>query len=325
MRRAAGGGGSLFRAVSIGSTWFWLGAFALLPWLALFLVSLLDRSDVDFFIPVLTLKNYQQLLGPVFLNVLRDSLWLAFLSTLVCLLVGYPFAYRIAKAGPKWRHWLLLLVIIPFWTNSLIRTYALILMLGAQGMINKALLGLGLIDSPLRMMYTDFAVFLGLTYTLLPFMVLPLYASIEKLDPKLVEAAKDLGAGNMRAFWHITLPLTLPGIVAGCMLVFLPALGMFYVPEILGGSKNLLLGTYIKDQFLVTRNWPLGAAASSVLTLLLAIMAVLYRLSSVRFGGKGRKDLLPGDLHGEGGAPPPEQGREQDRFAPAAARNAGGV
>ena len=315
MRRAAGG--SLFRTISIGTTWFWLGAFALLPWLALFLVSLLDRSDVHFFIPVLTLQNYQQLLGPVFLNVLRDSLRLAFLSTLFCLLVGYPFAYYIARANPKWRPWLLLLVIIPFWTNSLIRTYSLILMIGAQGMVNKALLGLGIIDTPLRMLYTDFAVFLGLTYTLLPFMVLPLYASIEKLDTNLVDAAKDLGAGSMRAFWHITLPLTLPGIVAGCMLVFLPALGMFYVPEVLGGSKNLLLGTYIKDQFLVTRNWPLGAAASSVLTLLLVVMAVLYRLSSLRVGGKDRKGLLPSDLDGEDEA--------SARGKPTAARNAGGV
>ncbi|MCL1939112.1 MAG: ABC transporter permease subunit [Desulfovibrionaceae bacterium] len=323
MRRAAGGGGSLFRAVSIGSTWVWLGAFALLPWLALFLVSLLDRGETDFFIPVLTLKNYEELLGPVFLTVLWDSLRLALLSTLVCLLLGYPFAYRIAKAGPKWRPWLLFLVIIPFWTNSLIRTYALILIIGAQGMINKALMGLGLISAPLEMMYTDFAVFVGLTYTLLPFMVLPLYASIEKLDPKLVEAAKDLGAGSMRAFWHITLPLTLPGIVAGCMLVFLPALGMFYVPEILGGAKNLLLGTFIKNQFLVARNWPLGAAASSVLTLLLVVMAVLYRLSSLRVGGKDRKGLLPGGLDGEIGAPPPEQGR--GRSAPVTARNAGGV
>ena len=322
MRRDAGG--SLFRTISIGSTWIWLGVFALLPWLALFLVSLLDQTEVDFFIPVLTLKNYQALLGPVFLNVLRDSLWLAFLSTVFCLLVGYPFAYRIAKASPKWRPWLLLLVIIPFWTNSLIRTYSLILILGAQGMINKALLGLGIIDTPLRMLYTDFAVFVGLTYTLLPFMVLPLYVSIEKLDPKLVDAAKDLGAGTMRAFWHITLPLTLPGIVAGCMLVFLPALGMFYVPEILGGSKNLLLGTYIKDQFLLTRNWPQGAAASSVLTLLLVFMVLLYRLSTLRVSGKDRKGLLPGDLDGEDGAPSSARGkRGRDRAA--AVQNAGGA
>ncbi len=245
---------SLFRTISITSTWLWLGAFALMPTFALMLVSLLDKGEQDFFIPVLTLKNYEELLGPVFLTVFWDSVRLAALSTLVCLAIGYPFAYRIAKSKAKWRPWLLLLVIIPFWTNSLIRTYALILIIGAQGLLNKVLLAVGIINTPLEMMYTDFAVFIGLTYTLLPFMVLPLYASIEKLDSRLVDAAKDLGAGSLRAFWHITLPLTLPGIVAGCILVFLPSLGCFYVPEILGGAKNLLLGTFIKNQFLVANN-----------------------------------------------------------------------
>ena len=287
-------GKSLFRRFSIGVTWLWLAAFALLPGLALLLVSFLDKSDTDFFIPVLTSHNYEQLVGPVFLTVLRDSLSLAFLSTLVCLLVGYPFAYAIARARDKWRPWLLLLVIIPFWTNSLIRTYALILIIGAQGMVNKALLALGLIDAPIQMMYTDFAVFIGLTYTFLPFMVLPLYASIEKLDPSLADAAKDLGAGFLRTFWHITLPLTLPGIVAGCMLVFLPSLGCFYVPEVLGGAKNMLLGTFIKNQFLVANNWPLGAAASSVLTILLVLMAGIYRLASLRVAERERKGILPG-------------------------------
>ena len=298
MRPAAGGGGSVFRGVCIGLTWLWLAAFALVPAFALMLVSLLDRGDGEFFIPVLTLDNYRELLGPVFLTVFWDSVRLAALSTLVCLAVGYPFAYRIAKSAAKWRPWLLLLVIIPFWTNSLIRTYALILIIGVQGMVNKALMALGLLSAPLELMYTDFAVFVGLTYTLLPFMVLPLYASIEKLDPSLADAAKDLGAGSLRAFWHITLPLTLPGIVAGCILVFLPSLGCFYVPEILGGAKNMLLGTFIKNQFLVANNWPLGAAASFVLTIMLIIMAGLYRLSSLRVAGRERKGLA--------GAPSPQ-------------------
>ena len=292
MRRNPGRGSSLFRGFSIGATWLWLGAFALLPAFGLMLVSLLDKGEIhEFFIPVLTLENYKELFAPVFLTVLWDSVSLAALSTLVCLLVGYPFAYRIAKSRAKWRPWLLLLVIIPFWTNSLIRTYALILIIGAQGMVNKALLALGIISTPLELMYTDFAVFVGLTYTFLPFMVLPLYASIEKLDPSLADAAKDLGAGSLRTFWHITLPLTLPGIVAGCMLVFLPSLGCFYVPEILGGAKNMLLGTFIKNQFGVANNWPLGAASSFVLTILLFIMAGLYHLSSLRVAGRERKGL----------------------------------
>lgn len=307
-------GKSLFQRFSIGITWLWLGAFALLPGAALLLVSFLDRSDTDFFIPVLTSHNYGELLGPVFLKVLWDSISLAFLSTVVCLLVGYPFAYMIARAKAKWRPWLLLLVIIPFWTNSLIRTYALILIIGAQGMVNKALMAIGIIDAPLQMMYTDFAVFLGLTYTFLPFMVLPLYASIEKLDPKLADAAKDLGAGTLRTFWHITLPLTLPGMVAGCMLVFLPSLGCFYVPEVLGGAKNMLLGTFIKNQFLVANNWPLGAAASSVLTILLVLMAGIYRLASARVAERERKGFLPGDhmVEPRGSSPAQKKTRKEE-------------
>jgi spermidine/putrescine transport system permease protein len=272
--------GSSFRSFSIGITWAWLAAFAIIPNLALILAALLDRSQDAFFIPKFTLANFARLFTPEFAAVLRDSVTLAGLSTIFCLLLGYPFAYIIARASRLVRPWLLLLIIIPFWTNSLIRTYALILMLGAQGMVNKllALLGLG----PLTLIFNDFAVFVGLTYTLLPFMVLPLYASIEKLDPCLLDAARDLGAGSLRTFWHITIPLTIPGIVAGCILVFLPSLGMFYVPEILGSASNMLLGSFIKNQFLIAKNWPFGAAASSVLTILLLIMALLYRMVSRR-------------------------------------------
>ncbi|MDR2488906.1 MAG: ABC transporter permease subunit [Desulfovibrio sp.] len=290
MPRSDAKAGSVFRAVCIKVTWLWLAAFAVVPVFALMLVSLLHKEHYEFFIPVLTLDNYRELLGPVFLTVFWDSTRLAALSTLVCLLVGYPFAYGIAKSPATWRPWLLLLVAIPFWTNSLIRTYALILIIGIHGMANKALIGLGLLSAPLEMLYTDFAVFIGLTYTFLPFMVLPLYASIEKLDAGLIDAAKDLGANSAEAFWHVTLPLTLPGIMAGCMLVFLPSFSCFYVPEILGGAKNMLLGTFIKNQFLVANNWPLGAAASFVLTLLLIIMAGAYRLAGVYVAGRERKD-----------------------------------
>ena len=278
---------SLFRSFSISTTWIWLGGFALLPNIVLLLVAFLDRGDSGFFIPVLTLENFQELFGPVYLTVLWDSIRLGLLSTAVCLLLGYPFAYFIARASSYWRPWLLLLVIIPFWTNSLIRAYALILILGAQGMVNKLLMALGLINEPIMMMYTDFAIFVGMTYTFLPFMVLPLYASIEKLDPSLADAAKDLGAGPLRTFWNITLPLTLPGIVAGSMLVFLPSLGAFYIAEILGGATNMLLGTFIKNQFLVAKNWPLGAASSSVLTILLVLLAGLYRFVNVRAAAGG--------------------------------------
>ena len=281
---------TFFRPFSIGISWFWLGAFAIIPNLALLAVALLDNSRKDFFIPMLTLDNFKDLFSPVFGTIFYDSFVLALSSTAMCLVLGYPFAYRLARANARWRPWLLLLVVIPFWTNSLIRTYALILILGAQGMINRLLLWTGLISEPLAMMYTPFAVFVGLSYTLLPFMVLPLYASMEKLDPKLRDAAKDLGASSLRVFWHITLPLTLPGIMAGCVLVFLPALGIFYVPEILGGATNMLLGTFIKNQFLVANNWPLGAAASAVLTFMLVLLALLYKVVVARAGAQ-KKEL----------------------------------
>jgi spermidine/putrescine transport system permease protein len=271
-------GNKRFRNFNIGTVWLWLGLFALLPQLALFLVSFLDRGELDFFIPSFTLGNFKRLFDPAFVNIFLDSLYLASVSTIVCLLAGYPFAYLLARTGKRLRPWLLLLVVIPFWTNSLIRTYALIIILKTRGLINQLLLWLGIVDGPFSLMYTDIAVFLGLTYTLLPFMILPLYASIEKLDTRLLDAAKDLGAGTLRSFWHITLPLTSPGIVAGCILVFLPALGIFYVPEILGGATNMLLGTFIKNQFLVARDWPLGAASSILLTMILVLMALVYRL-----------------------------------------------
>jgi spermidine/putrescine transport system permease protein len=267
-----------FRLFSLGSVWLWIAVFALIPNLALFLVSFLDRGEVDYFIPVFTIGNYGRLLDPAFVNIFLRSMYLASVSTFSCLLIGYPFAYLMANANKRVRPWLMLLVVIPFWTNSLIRTYALVIILKNQGLINKLMLALGFADGSFSLMYNDIAVFIGLTYTLLPFMILPLYASIDKLDRSLLDAARDLGASPPRAFWHVTLPLTLPGIVAGCILVFLPALGTFYIPEILGGAKVMLLGSFIKNQFLVGRDWPLGASASMIMTGILILMALIYRL-----------------------------------------------
>lgn len=283
-------GGSGFRRASIGLVALWLGVFALVPNIGLLLVTFLERGEGDFISFSFTLQNYVRLADPVFLGILWDSVALSATATLVCLLAGYPFAYRLAMARRGVRPWLLLLVVIPFWTNSLIRTYALILVLKSQGLLSNLLMWLGIIREPVSFMYGDFAVFLGLAYTLLPFMILPLYASIEKLDRKLIDAAKDLGAGSLRAFWHVTLPLTMPGIVAGCMLVFLPSLACFYIPEILGGAKSLLIGNFIKNQFLVARDWPLGAAASTILTLLMVLLIAVYRYSSARIASRERKE-----------------------------------
>ncbi len=270
------------RTLSIGIAALWLGIFVLIPNLGLLVMTVFERGETDFVVPIFTWQNYLHLFDPKYSIILWNSLWIAFVSTSICLLLGYPFATCMARASEKAKPWLMLLIIIPFWTNSLIRTYALIALLKANGIISSLLMWLGLISEPISLMYSNFAVFTGIVYTFLPFMILPLYASIEKLDPRMAEAARDLGAGPIRTFWHITLPLTLPGIIAGSMLVFLPSLGAFYITEILGGAKSLLLGNFIKNQFLVARDWPLGAAASTFLSLLLILMLIIYRLSIKR-------------------------------------------
>lgn len=270
---------NLFKNSAIAATAFWLAAFALVPFLLICAASFMERSPTRFLEPVFSLHAYRMILTSGFLKIFMSSVFLAAVTAAVCLLAGYPFAYILARFNPRYRNLLLLLVIIPFWTNSLIRTYALIFIIKTNGLLNALLLKLGIIQDPISMMYTDFAVLAGLVYTLMPFMILPLYASIEKLDPRYLEAARDLGAGKFRTFLYVSLPLTLPGIIAGIMLVFLPALGMFYIPDILGGAKSMLVGNFIKNQFLTARNWPEGSAASVVLTLIMAVLLMAYYFS----------------------------------------------
>ena len=275
---------SKFRSFSLSLIWIWIIVFAIVPNLALVMISFLDRGleAGNYFIPVLTLQNYIDLfIKTEFFNIFTRTFGLSLASTLVCLVIGYPFAYLLARSGNRYRHWLLMLLMIPFWTNSLIRTYAVSTILR---LISSFLIDNGFVSEPsFTLLYTNLAVFIGMTYTLLPFMILPLYASIEKLDVRLLDAARDLGATPAYAFVKITLPLTMPGIVAGSILVFLPALGCFYVQEVLGGNSTVYLGSYIRDLFVGgTPNWPRGAAASMVLTLLLFMLAFLYRATSRR-------------------------------------------
>lgn len=272
--------GSLFKRIAIGSASAWLAAFALVPFLLIVAVSFLMRDPEGFVAFRLSFEGYRGILDPGFVRIFLDSVAWAAVTAACCLLMGYPFAYILARLRTRRKHLLLLLVIIPFWTNSLIRTYALIFILKSEGLLNTVLLGLGLIAEPLEILYTEAAVLTGLVYTLLPFMILPLYASIEKLDPRLMEAAQDLGAGRFRAFLWVSLPLTWPGIIAGTMLTFLPALGMFYIPDVLGGAKSLLVGNFIKNQFLTARDWPTGSAASVVLTAVMALLLLLYSRST---------------------------------------------
>jgi spermidine/putrescine transport system permease protein len=273
---------SLFKTMAVTLTVGWLTVFVIVPNLLTLVAGFLTRGEPEFVLPVFTLGNFARLFDPAFFEIFLDSVWLALSTTILCLFVGYPFAYILARATPARRRLGLLFVIIPFWTNSLIRTYALIAILNVNGLLNAALLWLGIISEPVELLYANTAVFIGFTYTLLPFMILPLYASIEKLDPRLIEAARDLGAGSFQTFFRVSLPLTLPGIIAGGMLVFLPALSMFYVPDILGGAKSLLVGNFIRNQFLVARDWPFGAASSVLLTVVMGLLLYAYWLCQKR-------------------------------------------
>jgi spermidine/putrescine transport system permease protein len=276
---------STFRRLLIGATCFWMAMLALAPYLILLGASFLERGDDGGLVSSqFTLANYLHLLSPTVFSMALDSMVLAAVAALLCLLAGYPFAYILAQSPVRLQPLLLLLVMIPFWTNSLIRTYALVMMLKADGVVNTLLLAGGLIDAPLQLMYTPMAVFIGLVYTLLPFMILPLYAALKAVDPRLLEAGRDLGAGRVQNFIKITVPLTMPGIIAGTMLVFLPALGMFYISDILGGARSMLLGNYIRDQFLVFRDIPTGSAASVTMTLAMGLLLLLYYLASRRLG-----------------------------------------
>ncbi|EJL6830135.1 spermidine/putrescine ABC transporter permease PotB [Vibrio cholerae] len=254
----------------------WLVLFVLIPNLMIIGTSFLTRDEVNLIKFAFTFENYTRLLDPLYGKVMLHSFYMAIVATLICLVIGYPFAYIVAKMPEKWRPFMLFLIIVPFWTNSLIRTYGLKIVLGTQGILNQALMSLGLIDAPLRIMFTETAVMIGLVYILLPFMILPLYSAIEKLDGTYIEAARDLGANKFQTLVRVILPLTMPGIIGGCLLVLLPALGMFYIADLLGGAKNLLIGNVIKSQVLNARDWPFGAATSIALTLAMAIMLYAY-------------------------------------------------
>lgn len=254
----------------------WLVLFVLIPNLMIIGTSFLTRDEANLIKFAFTFENYTRLLDPLYGKVMLHSFYMAIVATLICLVIGYPFAYIVAKMPEKWRPFMLFLIIVPFWTNSLIRTYGLKIVLGTQGILNQALMSLGLIDAPLRIMFTETAVMIGLVYILLPFMILPLYSAIEKLDGTYIEAARDLGANKSQTLVRVILPLTMPGIIGGCLLVLLPALGMFYIADLLGGAKNLLIGNVIKSQVLNARDWPFGAATSIALTLAMAIMLYAY-------------------------------------------------
>ncbi|AMN66548.1 spermidine/putrescine ABC transporter permease PotB [Psychrobacter sp. P11G5] len=278
------GSKSPFRTATLWLIWGWLLIFALLPNILVIAVSFLTRDSSAFISLPVSIDSYIRIIDPLYFEVFVHSLWMAGITTVICLLLGYPFAWLISKAKVRWQPLLMMLLILPFWTNSLVRTYALKLLFANNGLINKSLLAIGVIDTPIDILYTQGAVIAGLTYLLFPFMVLPLYAVFTDLRNDMLLASQDLGASKTQTFWHVVLPLTTPGIISGVLLVLLPAMGMFYVADILGGSRNLLVGNIIKNQFLDARDWPFGAAASVLLTLAMAVLLLAYRASSRRIG-----------------------------------------
>lgn len=278
---------SLFHKVTIAIIVLWLLLFALIPNIIMFVVSFMEYDSSSFVKAVFTLDNYKQFFSDAYFKIFINSFKIAAIATLLCLFIGYPFAYILARSKSRYKGLLALLVVIPYWTSALIRTYAIFYMLSANGLINTILIKIGIIDAPLKLLYTEGAVIFGFVYTLLPFMILPLYATIEKFDFKYIEAAQDLGASKIRTFYHIILPLTSPGIIAGVVLVFLPALGLFYIPNLLGG-KTMMVSNIIQEQFItsVIQNWPLGSAASVLITVVMGLMIWAYYKSSKSFQTK---------------------------------------
>ncbi|KGQ35372.1 spermidine/putrescine ABC transporter permease [Gallibacterium anatis] len=275
-----------FQTFTVTIIFAWLIFFVLIPNLLVLITSFLTRDSSNLVEFTFSLDSYKRLIEPLYAQVLWNSLYMSGVATIICLLTGYPFAFMIAKMKPVFRPIMLFLVILPFWTNSLIRIYGMKIFLGVKGVLNNTLIWLGIIDTPIRILNTEVAVIIGLVYILLPFMILPLYSSIEKLDYRLLEAAKDLGANAFQRFIKIILPLTMPGIIAGCLLVLLPAMGMFYVADLLGGAKVLLVGNVIKSEFLISRNWPFGSSISIALTILMALLLFVYYRAGKLFNKK---------------------------------------
>ena len=280
--------------------YFWLVAFFFIPLAIILKISfsvsewgmppykdILEIDNSGDFILNITSGNYAFIFSDFFyLKSYLNSLSLAFTSTLICLIIGYPIAFYVAKSKPKIRNLLLILLIIPFWTSFLLRVYAWKVLLQGNGILNLILVKLGFITEPLSLLYNHYAVILGVVYTYLPFMILPLYGYLVKFDLRLIDAANDLGSRKINTFFKVILPLSLPGIIAGCMLVFIPVVGEFVIPELLGGSDKLYFGKIIWDEFFVNRDWPVASALAMSGILFLIIPIVIFQISYSKYNFK---------------------------------------
>ncbi len=294
--------GTMRRWYVIAGPYLWLVLFFLVPFFIVVKISLSDvvtamppyvptfdlATGFKEFFSKLDFENYAFIFSdPLYTSAYWSSLKIAFISTLLTLLVAYPIAYGMARAPKDWQPTLMMLVILPFWTSFLIRVYAWIGILKKEGLLNAFLLNYGFISEPLTIMNTTTAVYIGIVYSYLPFMILPLYASLEKISPALLEAAEDLGSKPWRAFWQVTFPLSLPGVLAGCFLVFIPAVGEFVIPDLLGGSETLMIGKTLWSEFFSNRDWPLASAVAVILLLVLVIPIVLFQRHQQRLQEAG--------------------------------------
>ncbi|MDZ4618194.1 spermidine/putrescine ABC transporter permease PotB [Bacillus cereus] len=254
----------------------WLLIFFLIPLVFVLGFAFMQRGAYGTVEMQFTLENISRVFDPLYLGTLWETVKIAVITTVICLLIGYPFAYTITIVDRKYRSILLLLATIPFWINFLVRSYAWIVILRSQGLVNTLLLKLGIISEPLNLLYNTPSVILGMVYSLLPFMILPVFAAIEQLDKRKLEAAYDLGATPIKAFWNITVPMTMSGIATGSILVFVSSIGMFVVSDVMGGSKVALIGNVIQNQFLGARDWPFGSALSIIVVLFSVLLIYLY-------------------------------------------------
>lgn len=273
----------LEKAAFLGPGLLFTLVFVAVPLLLVLSYTVFERGRFGGVLYEFNLDNFTRALEPTYRKVLVSSIWIAGLATVLALLLGYPVAYAIAKMPARLRTVALVLVVVPFWTNFLIRTYAWIMLLNTQGMLNDALISLGLVDEPIRLLYTKGAVVTGLVYAYLPLMILPIYASVARLDPELREASANLGANRFTTFLRVTLPLSLPGVVTGCIFVFVPSMGNFVIPELLGGGKTVMVGNLIRDQFLKARDWPFGATLALIMVVFLVGLYAVQSLVSRRF------------------------------------------
>lgn len=251
--------------------------FVALPIIYLIVLSFMTRAETWGVVNDFTFDNYRKIWNPVYLNTFRESLQLAIVTTICTLVIGYPFGYFMARLEKKARSMMMLLVVIPFWTSALMRMYGWIIIFRSNGLLDKLLMGLGITEDPLKLLYSYLAVLVGMVYSLLPFMILSVYSSTDKMDWSLVEASRDLGATRLQAFLTVTVKMTLPGIMSGIVLVFIPSMGLFFIADILGGGKVMLVGNLIQNQLNNGRDWPFAAALSVVLMIFTSVMIWLYR------------------------------------------------